>query len=171
MKGDHDVEDLIATYGVEPPEDPSTPFIVAQEVALQDDGTHHISLVISSMAILDTILHDDKEKILQLDYTHGLSVDDLLVAMVGTPNTSHEYCPIAISITTAENTKSATEILTWVQRNNVNRTKAVLADGARCLSLAIHNVFGDAVDRIMCFFHMKTNFRKRAESKRRETLL
>ena len=79
MKGDHDVEDLIATYGVEPPEDPSTPFIVAQEVALQDDGTHHISLVISSMAILDTILHDDKEKILQLDYTHGLSVDDLLV--------------------------------------------------------------------------------------------
>ena len=91
--------------------------------------------------------------IIILDFAANL--DDLLVSMVGTPNSVHEYCPIAVSITTAENTRSAVDILQWVSDQHVGSVQAVLADGARCLTLAIQRVFGELVDRIMCYYHMK----------------
>ena len=165
-----DVVDLIETFQKEP-EDPDCPFIVASELE-ELDGEWHLSIVLSSNTIIDRILHDPVAKSLQIDFTHGLSIgnntvhlnffldfaanlDDLLVAMVGTPNSAHEYCPIAISITTGENTRSAVDILKWVRMNNQGQVQGVLADGARCLTLAIQKVFGELVDRIMCFYHMK----------------
>ena len=77
--------------------------------------------------------------------------------MVGLANTSPQYIPIAISITSAENTRSAVDILKWVRENSHGRTKSVLADGAKHLTLAIQQVFGDNSDpdRLMCYFHMK----------------
>ena len=77
--------------------------------------------------------------------------------MVGIANAAHQYVPIAISITSAENTKSAVavDILRWVRENSHARTKSVLADGAKPLTLAIQQVFGGNTTRLMCYFHMK----------------
>ena len=43
----------------------------------------------------------------------------------------------------------------WPWLNHHGQVQGVLADGARCLTLAIQKVFGELVDRIMCFYHMK----------------
>ena len=134
-----DVVDLIETFQKEP-EDPDCSFIVASELE-EIDGEWHLSIVLSSNTIIDRILHDPVTKSLQIDFTHGLSIghntvhlnfildfaanlDDLLVAMVGTPNSAHEYCPIAISITTGENTRSAVDILKWVCLNHHGRGRS-----------------------------------------------
>ena len=39
--------------------------------------------------------------------------------------------------------------------NYHGRVQGVLADGACCLTLAIQKVFGELVDRNMCFYHVK----------------
>ena len=55
------------------------------------------------------------------------------------PILQHNY-PIALSITTGENTRSAVDILKWVRMNHHGRVQGVLADGACCLTLAIQKV-------------------------------
>ena len=91
----------------------------------------------------------------KIDLNFAAILDNLLVAMVGIANAAHQYVPIAISITSAENTKSAVDILRWVRENSHARTKSVLADGAKHLTLAIQQVFGCNTTRLMCYFHMK----------------
>ena len=82
-----DMKDFIETFSAIP-DDPKTPFIVAHELAQNEDGTYHLSVIISSHALIDLILKDPSDKLIQVDFTHNLSVDDFLVAMVGCPNDS-----------------------------------------------------------------------------------
>ena len=63
----------------------------------------------------------------KIDLNFAAILDNLLVAMVGIANAAHQYVPISISITSAENTKSAVDILRWVRENSHARTKSVLA--------------------------------------------
>ena len=149
-----DMKDFIDCYSAVP-DDPKTPFIVSHELAENEDGTHHLSVIVSSHALIDHILKDPSDKLFQVDFTHGLSCDDFLVCMVGTPNQSQEYCPVCVSITTAENRRSTMDILGWVKQNHLGHAKAVMADGAKHISIAIYKVFGDAVIRLMCYYHMR----------------
>ena len=83
-----------------------------------------VSSFLSSHALIDLILKDPSDKLIQVDFTHNLSVDDFLVAMVGCPNDSQEYCPICVSITTGENRRSTMDVLGWIRQNHVGCVKA-----------------------------------------------
>ena len=134
-----DMKDFIESFSAIP-DDPKTPFIVAHEIA---------------HALIDLILKDPSDKLIQVDFTHNLSVDDFLVAMVGCPNDSQEYCPICVSITTGENRRSTMDILGWIRQNHGGCVKAVMADGAKPISIAIYKVFGEKIIRLMCYYHMR----------------
>ena len=149
-----DMKDFIESFSAIP-DDPKTPFIVAHELAQNDDGTYHLSVIISSHALIDLILKDPSDKLIQVDFTHNLSVDGFLVAMVGCPNDSQEYCPICVSITTGENRRSTMDVLGWIRQNHVGCVKAVMADGAKPISVAIYKVFGEKIIRLMCYYHMR----------------
>ena len=128
-----DMKDFIESFSAIP-DDPKTPFIVAHELAQNEDGTYHLSVIISSHALIDLILKDPSDKLIQVDF--NLRVDDFLVAIVGCPNDSQEYCPICVSITTGENRRSTMDVLGWIRQNHVGSVKAVMADGAKPISVA-----------------------------------
>ena len=79
----------------------------------------------------------------KIDLNFAAILDNLLVAMVGIANAAHQYVGMAV------------DILKWVRENSHARTKSVLADGAKHLTLAIQQVFGCNTTRLMCYFHMK----------------
>ena len=85
------MKDFIDCY-LAVPDDPKTPFMLSHELAKNIDSTHHLSVIVLSHALIDQILKDPSYKLFQVDFTHGLSCDDFLVCMVGTPNQSQEYC-------------------------------------------------------------------------------
>ena len=106
---------------------------------------------------MDTILRDPSAKCLMTDTTHGISVDKLLLCLVGTCNKYQEFVPICLSLTTNENTRSAAQCLKWVKEGHHGSVTAVMADGAYCLSNAIEAVFGKdepKPTRLMCNSHM-----------------
>ena len=72
-----DMKDFIESFSAIP-DDPKTPFIVAHELAQNEDGTYHLSVIISSHALIDLILKDPSDKLIQVDFTHNLSVVDFL---------------------------------------------------------------------------------------------
>ena len=142
------------------PDTPDTPYILAYTIDEVDDDCregqrYFINILISSQTLMDTILHDPSAKCLMIDTTHGLSVDKLLLCLVGTCNKYQEF--ICLSLTTNENTRSATQCLKWVKERHQGAVTAVMADGAMCLSNAIEVVFGKdepKPTRLMCISHM-----------------
>ena len=144
------------------PDNPDTPYILAHTIAEADEveecregQRHYINILISSKTLMDRILLDPTAKCLSIDTTHGLSVDKLLLCLVGTTNKYHEFSPICLSLTTNENTRSAADVLKWVKDHHQGTITSVMADGAMCLSNAINAVFGsDEVTRLMCLSHM-----------------
>ena len=144
------------------PDTPDTPYIMAHTIDEADDDCregqqYFINILISSQTLMDTILHDPSAKCLMIDTTHGLSVDKLLLCLVGTCNKYQEFIPISISLTTNENTRSAAQCLKWVKERHQGAVTAVMADGAMCLSNAIEVVFGKdepKPTRLMCISHM-----------------
>ena len=151
------LRDFVDVHSLEP-EDEKTPYIVAhtiEELQECEDGQRfYINILISSKTLINRILKDPTDKVIMIDTTHGLSVDRLLLCLTGTTNSSHAFCPIALSLTTNENTRSAAEVLQWVKDRHEGKVQAVMADGALCLSSAISAVFGDSVTRLMCLSHM-----------------
>ena len=140
------------------PEQDDTPYIVAhtvEELDHYEEGQRYfINILISCRTLINRILRDPTNKQLMIDTTHGLSIDKLLLCLVGTPNSSHEFSPICLSLTTNENTRSAGQVLQWVKDHHEGAVKAVMADGALCLSSAINAVFGESVVRQMCYSQM-----------------
>ena len=65
-----DMKDFIESFSAIP-DDPKTPFIVAHELAQNEDGTFHLSVIISSHALIDLILKDPSDKLIQVDFTHN----------------------------------------------------------------------------------------------------
>ena len=139
------------------PEDDKTPYIVASTIEELEEGEegqrHFINILISSKSLITSILKDPKDKVLFIDTTHGLSCDKLLVLLIGTTNANHEFSPIALSITSNENTRSAGQVLKWVKDHHDGKVMAVMADGALSLSSAISLTYPDAT-RLMCLSHM-----------------
>ena len=60
------------------------------------------------------------------------------------PNANHEFSPICVALATAENSRSAAEMLEWTRDHSDGAIVAVLADGSRALSKAINDVFDTA---------------------------
>ena len=152
-----ELKDFIEIHSMEPEQD-DTPYIVAhtvEELDHYEEGQRYfINILISCRTLINRILRDPTNKQLMIDTTHGLSIDKLLLCLVGTPNSSHEFSPICLSLTTNENTRSAGQVLQWVKDHHEGAVKAVMADGALCLSSAINAVFGESVVRQMCYSHM-----------------
>ena len=112
------------------PDTPDTPYILAYTIDEVDDDCregqrYFINILISSQTLMDTILRDPSAKCLMIDTTHGLSVDKLLLCLVGTCNKYQEF--ICLSLTTNENTRSATQCLKWVKERHQGALTAVMA--------------------------------------------
>ena len=81
---------------------------------------------VSSQTIVNQLLKRPVRHQIQVDFTHDVSVDNLMILMIGISNEGHEYLPIAVVLTSRENEKSVRDWKTEIE----GPVESVMADGA-----------------------------------------
>ena len=89
------------------PANPDTPYIVKSEMLpLGESPSNELYVNMSSQTIVNRLLKRPVRHQIQVDFTHDVSVDNLMILMIGISNEGHEYLPIAVVLTSRENEKS-----------------------------------------------------------------
>ena len=85
------------------PANPDTPYIVKSEMLpLGESPSNELYVNMSSQTIVNRLL---KRPQIQVDFTYDVSVDNLMILMIGISNEGHEYLPISVVLTSRENEK------------------------------------------------------------------
>ena len=89
------------------PANPDTPYIVKSEMLpLGESPSNELYVNMSSQTIVNRLLKRPVRHQIQVDFTYDVSVDNLMILMIGISNEGHEYLPIAVVLTSRENEKS-----------------------------------------------------------------
>ena len=79
------------------PANPDTPYIVKSEMLpLGESPSNELYVNMSSQTIVNRLL---KRPQIQVDFTYDVSVDNLMILMIGISNEGHEYLPISVVLT------------------------------------------------------------------------
>ena len=79
------------------PANPDTPYIVKSEMLpLGESPSNELYVNMSSQTIVNRLL---KRPQIQVDFTYDVSVDNLMILMIGISNKGHEYLPISVVLT------------------------------------------------------------------------
>ena len=113
----------------------------------------YVNMIVSSQTIVNRLLKRPVRHQIQVDFTYDVSVDNLMILMIGTSNEGHEYLPIAVVLTNRENEKSVRDVFQWLKTEIEGSVESVMADGARAFSNAIYAEFEEAV-HLMCYSHV-----------------
>ena len=100
---------------------------------------------VSSQTIVNQLLKRPVRHQIQVDFTHDVSVDNLMILMIGISNEGHEYLLIAVVLTSRENEKSVRDWKTEIEGS----VESVMADAI----YAIYAKVEEAV-RLMCYSHV-----------------
>ena len=118
----------------------------------------YVNMSVSSQTIVNQLLKRPVRHQIQVDFTHDVSVDNLMILMIGISNEGHEYLPIAVVLTSRENEKSVrdwkTEIEGSVESVMADAIYAIYAkfEEARC---AIPTCAGNVSNRDSCQWGIK----------------
>ena len=91
------------------PANPDTPYIVKSEMLPLGESPSnelYVNMSLSSQTIVNRLLKRPVRHQIQVDFTYDVSVDNLMILMIGISNEGHEYLPIAVVLTSRENEKS-----------------------------------------------------------------
>ena len=69
---------------------------------LGESPSNELYVNMSSQTIVNRLL---KRPQIQVDFTYDVSVDNLMILMIGISNEGHEYLPIFVVLTSRENEK------------------------------------------------------------------
>ena len=149
-----DIKELLEVYS-EPPADKRTPYIVYRNLIEQGPESRvYVTFIISSKVIIEDVLHSPNPKQIHLDFSYGVSCDNLTLATFGTTNSSAEFLPAGIGLTTHETAETVCDVLGWIKSESQGEVRAVLADGAKAISVGIADTYPDA-KRVMCLAHFR----------------
>ena len=91
------------------PANPDIPYIVKSEMLPLGESPSnelYVNMSLSSQTIVNRLLKRPVRHQIQVDFTHDVSVDNLMILMIGISNEGHEYLLIAVVLTSRENEKS-----------------------------------------------------------------
>ena len=149
-----DIKELLEVYS-EPPNDKRTPYIVYRNLIEQGPESRvYVTFIISSKEIIEDVLHSPNPKQIHLDFSYGVSCDNLTLATFGTTNSSAEFLPAGIGLPTHATAETVCDVLGWIKSESQGEVRAVLADGAKAISVGIADTYPDA-KRVMCFAHFR----------------
>ena len=105
------------------PANPDTPYIVKSEMLPLGESPSnelYVNMSLSSQTIVNRLLKRPVRHQIQVDFTYDVSVDNLMILMIGISNEGHEY------LTSRENEKSVRDWKTEIE----GPVESVMADGA-----------------------------------------
>ena len=75
----------------------------------------YVIVIVSSQTIVNWLLKRPVRHQIQVDFNYDVSVDNLMILMIGTSNEGHEYLPIAVVLSNQENKKSVRDVFQWLK--------------------------------------------------------
>mgnify|MGYP001236141730 CR=1 FL=1 len=126
-----DIKELLEVYS-EPPADKRTPYIVYRNLIEQGPESRvYVTFIILSKEIIEDVLHSPNPKQIHLDFSYGVSCDNLTLATFGTTNSSAEFLPAGIGLTTHETAETVCDVLGWIKSEMEGRFELSLLTAPR----------------------------------------